>query len=362
MRIALVAPYYPPEVGGVERHVERLATELVDRGHSVDVFCAAGRNQVEKVRGVTVRRSRSVLPGRAYPFAPGLWRELHTRRRSYDVFHAHSYHSVAALAPASLRVRPFVFTPHYHGTGHTAVSRLLHRPYRPFGRVIVSAAARIVCVSTPESRLLEASFPHAAERVTVIPNGVDADSISAASPIAAEGKILLAAGRLEPYKDVDRVIDAAAELPPDWFLVVVGEGSDVARLRQIVAERRLSDKVRFLGVLSEAALFGWLRRADVFVSMSRREALGITPLEATAAGAAIVTSDIPAHRYAATLAEGSNWRFVPSDADGEILAETILAADRAGRAVATVPNWATVAERTEVLYREVVARHQVGHP
>jgi glycosyltransferase involved in cell wall biosynthesis len=355
MRIALISPYYPPKVGGVERHVERLAAELARRGHSVDVFCAAERNQVEEVRGVTVRRFRSIVPGRAYPFAPGVWHELSTRRRSYDVFHAHSYHTLAALAPASIRVRPFVFTPHYHGTGHTALSRLLHRPYRLFGRLIVGAAARIVCVSIPERDLLEASFPHAAERITVIPNGVDADSIIAASPIAAEGKVLLTGGRLEPYKRVDGVIDAVAELPPDWFLVVTGEGSDVPRLRQIVAERRLTDRVRLLGVVSEATLFAWFRRADVFVSMSRREALGITPLEASAAGAAVVTSDIPAHRYAATLAEGSNWRFVPTEAAGEALAEGILAADHAGRAVATVPNWTAVAERTEALYREVIA-------
>jgi len=359
MRIALVAPHYPPEVGGVERHVERLAAELVRRGHGVDVFCAADRNQVEEVRGVTVRRFRSVVPGRAYPVAPGLWPGLQSRRRRYDVFHAHSYHSVAALAPASIRVRPFVFTPHYHGTGHTPMSRLLHRPYRPFGRLVVSAATRIVCVSVPESLLLETSFPHAAERVTVIPNGVDSDSILAASPITAEGKVLLVAGRLEPYKRVEVVIEAGDALPPDWSLVVIGEGSDLPRLRQTV-ERRLSDRVRFLGAVSDATLFAWLRRADVFVSMSGREALGITPLEASAAGAAVVTSEIPAHRYAATLAEGSNWRFVPPDADGETLAETILVADRPGRVVATVPSWTTVAERTEELYGEVVAQHNGG--
>jgi glycosyltransferase involved in cell wall biosynthesis len=356
MRIAIIAPYYPPKVGGVERHVERLGTELARRGHAVDVFCAADRNQVEEVGGVTVHRFRSVVPGRAYPFAPGLWRELHAKRRSYDVFHAHSYHSVAAFAPASIGVQPFVFTPHYIGSDETATGRVLHGLYRPFGRLIVSAASRLVCMSIPERLLLEASFPRVSGRICVIPNGVDAEAILAASPIAADGKVLLAAGRLEPYKRFDRIVDAATELPPEWRLVVIGDGSDVPRLRNIVAERRMSERVRFLGMISEPpTLFAWFRRADVFVSMSPRENFGITPLEASTAGAAVVTSDIPAHRYAATLAEGSNWRFVPLDTDGDALAATILAADGAGRAVATVPSWTDVAERTEALYREVIA-------
>lgn len=361
MRIALVAPHYPPEVGGVERHVERLAAELVRRGHAVDVFCASDRHRVEEMGGVTVRRCRSVAPGRGYPFAPGLWRELQVRRRSYDVFHAHNYHSLAALAPASIRVRPFVFTPHFLGTGLTAMSRLLHRPYRPFGRLIMSAAARVVCVSVPERRLLEASFPRAGERVTVIPNGVDADAILAASPIAAEGKIVVTAGRLEPYKRVDRVVDAASELPVGWRLVVIGDGSDGPRLRRLAAARRLSDKVWFLGVASQPTLFAWLRRADVFVSMSGRECFGITALEASAAGAAVVTSDIPAHRYASTLAEGCNWKFVPTETERDGLAEMILSADHCGRVAATVPSWTAIAERTEEVYREVIAQHNGAH-
>jgi glycosyltransferase involved in cell wall biosynthesis len=225
----------------------------------------------------------------------------------------------------------------------------------------MSAAARVVCVSIPERLLLETSFPHVAERVRVIPNGVDADAILAASPVAAEGKALLTAGRLEPYKRVDRVVDAASELPPEWRLVVIGDGSDVPRLQRIVAERRLSERVSFLGVAREPTLFSWLRRADVFVSMSGRECFGITALEASAAGAAVVTSDIPSHRYAVTLAEGSNWRFVPPDADGEALAGAILDADRRGPAVATVPSWTAVVRQTEELYLEVVAQHNGAH-
>ena len=42
-----------------------------------------------------------------------------------SIVHAHSYHSLAALAAGFSYRGPFVFTPHYHGTGHTGFARSL---------------------------------------------------------------------------------------------------------------------------------------------------------------------------------------------------------------------------------------------
>jgi glycosyltransferase involved in cell wall biosynthesis len=296
-----------------------------------------------------------MTPGRAYRFSPALWSALRARRRAYDVFHGHSYHSLATLAPVTVGARPFVFTPHYHGSGHTRVSSLLHRPYRVVGRAIVESATRVVCVSEPERGLLEADFPFVANRTVVIPNGVDVAQIAAATPMDAAGRILLVAGRLEPYKRIDRVIESLAHLPPEWSLVVIGEGSDASRLRQVAAVHGVASRTRFTGFLEEGALFRWLRRADVVVTLSEREALGITVLEAAAAGAAVVASDIPAHRYAAALADGSAVSLVPPDGGGPLVAEAVSGAVRSSRVVAIVPTWHEVVDQLEAVYLEVAA-------
>ena len=77
LRIALVAPSYAPVVGGVETHVQQLATHLAALGHSVDVL--THRNvrtgaAVEQVDGVTIRRFPVLATSEHYATSPAMAR------------------------------------------------------------------------------------------------------------------------------------------------------------------------------------------------------------------------------------------------------------------------------------------------
>src|ERR671910_394617 len=76
--VAMVTPRFPPDLGGVERHVEEVARRLAPVCR-LTVLCTdrTGRLKATESRdGYTVRRVRAWPAERDYYFAPGIYREL----------------------------------------------------------------------------------------------------------------------------------------------------------------------------------------------------------------------------------------------------------------------------------------------
>jgi glycosyltransferase involved in cell wall biosynthesis len=331
----------------VETHVARLASGLAARGCGIDVLTQAqtpadaGRSRDGDVE---VLRFPRVVRSDHYPIAPGLWRFLRCHRGGYDIVHAHNYHALPSLAAALVDHPGFVFTPHYHGTGHSPIARALHVPYRLPGSAIFRRARRVLCVSHAEAALVRSDFPAAARKTEVIPNGVDLEAIEAAEPFASERHVVLSAGRLETYKRVDVLIEAMRSLDERYELRVLGDGPHAAELRRVRDRLGLEARVTFMGRVTRGELLRWLKTASTFVSLSANEAFGIAAAEGLAAGAGLVVSDIPAHRELAP----SPGALVPLDAAPQAVATAI---ERNGRTSA-----ATVAEGTLLSWDDVAER------
>lgn len=342
MRIGIVSPGYPPTTGGVEVVVARTARALARTGHTVEVLAAERRRDLPAVSdddGVVIRRFRSTRSAN-FPVAPGLWR--HVRESDYDVLHGHGYHTLAALGAtlAAPRTR-FVFSPHYHGTGHSPARAALHVVYRPIGQAGFRRAAAVVCVSEAEAGLVRAHFPFVAGRIHVVPNAVDVTAIRAAAPFPSTVPIVLSVGRLERYKRVDRLIRAFALVRERAELVIIGDGPDRDRL----AELARGNEIRLLGRVSDDELHRWYRSARVVGSLSEHEAFGLTAAEGIVAGSSVVLSDIPAHR------EFGVGELVSTDAtDAEVAAALTRALTGPVPPAVEIPSWDDVAAELVALY------------
>ena len=355
MRISLVSPGFPPQVGGVEAVVGHLAGELCGHGHQVTVYAQRPRRSSYPAQhDYSVRRFADWTNSRRFPVAPGLARALWRDRGLFDVIHAHSFHAVPAMMAASVPGVPLVFTPHFHAVGHTRAASILHLVYDPLATLVFRRADKVTCVSVAESELLLRRYPFVEPRLSIIPLGADIQALLGAEPFDTDRPVVLIAGRLEAYKRVAVAIRAFAALRNDAQLVICGTGPHRQALERLVWELGIVAKVSFRGLVSDTELRRWQRTATSTVSLSAREAFGLVLLEAAVAGSWIVASDIPAHAELANRVGGADARMVVVAPD---VAAVTAALDRqieAGR-LTTLPDprfdWSAVARRFEAVYR-----------
>lgn len=361
MRIALVTPRYPPANGGVEQVVAHLARGLAALGEQVEVLTQAetrGAAGSATVGGVRVRRFAAPVPDRQAQITPRLWAYLACHASRYDVIHAHNYHGLLALAAALAATRPLVFSPHYHGTGHTPVRRLLHVPYRACGRYLFDRAARVLCDSEAEALLVRRHFPSASGRIQVVPPGVAVEDFRCAQPFpSGTRQIILCSGRLEPYKQIDRLIAAMPHLGDRFLLVVIGDGSARTSLEAQTRRLGLSGTIRFVGRVDDVTVRRWLRTAAVYVTLSRHEAYGLSAVEALAAGAQVLASAIPAYREQAHRFGSGRITLLEEPYTPYQVAATIMRlaarAESMRETAPDLPSWERIVAATLAAYRAV---------
>jgi len=246
---------------------------------------------------------------------------------------------------------------------------------RYYGQIFraVEEAERIIAVSeATRSDLLDlAKAP--ADKITVVPEGVDAafsplDAASVARRVAdrfgIDAPFFLFVGTLEPRKNLTRLMRAFAasreRTGPDGPLLVLAGRPGWLADDLGEAARPLGDAVRFLGVVGQEDLIALYNAALALVLVSLYEGFGLPALEAMACGAATLVSD------AGSLPEvvgDAGLQVPPGDTDAIADALCRLWEDEPlrrelgarGRCRAARFDWVSVARRTSAVYREAAA-------
>jgi glycosyltransferase involved in cell wall biosynthesis len=130
----------------------------------------------------------------------------------------------------------------------------------------------------------------------------------------------------EPRYGVDvlaRAFVKVVQSRPGLSLILLGGGSQGARIRKILLNGGVMDRVTFGGQVSQTELPRWYHWADVYISPSHVDGSSVSLMEALACGLPCLVSDIPANQEWVT--EGENgWLFPDGDVDA--LAMKILQA------------------------------------
>ncbi|KAB1977397.1 glycosyltransferase family 4 protein [Streptomyces triticiradicis] len=205
-------------------------------------------------------------------------------------------------------------------------------------------------------------------RVEALPNSVPDPVLP---PADGTAKVIVAAGRLVPVKRYDLLIEAFALIAadcPGWQLRIYGKGEEHDRLRRLVTDLGLYDRVLLMGAvtLMEAE---WVK-GSIAVAASDSEAFGMTIVEAMSCGLPVVSTDCP-HGPGEIIEDGVDGRLVPvgdRDALGAALREAVrddewrLRAGRAARKNARRFAPGPVVTQAERLLTEVVAARRAGRP
>jgi 1,2-diacylglycerol 3-alpha-glucosyltransferase len=364
MKIAHAVAAYYPHIGGVETVAQRLSHGCAEAGDQVTVLThQLDDSPAEEWMGpVRVLRFPLTLTANNYPVSIGLFRHLKGHAADYDLVHAHSYHTLVGQAAVGSRL-PFVFTPHYHGTGHTPFRAMLHQIYRPVGARQFAASDAIICVSEAERGHVVRDFRSANGKIKVIPNGTDRRARVTGPPSdKLNGPLVLIVGRLERYKNVALAIEAFRSLPSAATLVIVGDGPERPTLEHLTRSTEPGWPVQFTGRISDLELDSLLARADVVTSASDHEAFGLIVADGLMAGARVVASDIPAHQEIGQLAGQDAQLTLVDPRNIQLYTAALKAALVKGRASAgavRLPSWAEVVEETRELYANVIKGNMV---
>jgi glycosyltransferase involved in cell wall biosynthesis len=293
MRILHVTPRYYPDIGGVEEHVRNIV-ELLSKTHDVHVFATDPSGKLPKqevTKGVEITRFGSWAPNEAYFLSLSLRKRLKEVSGDFDIVHTHCYSAFPSLFAAQAKAEnKLVFTPHYHGVGHTFFRSLLHKPYKFFGRQIFEKADRVICVSQVESDLVQTHFQGVKEKLSLIPNGVNYEEFRNLERSKGDSKTILFVGRLEKYKGVQHLLRVLPRFDKDVRLEIIGTGPYKPTLLELAKKLSITDRVEFLHDLSRQNLLQKYADADVFVLLSEHEAYGITVAEALCAGTPCVVA------------------------------------------------------------------------
>lgn len=225
-----------------------------------------------------------------------LWRlGLHPVDRvtgAVDVVHATDVPPPHACAPVVLTIHDLC-----------AVDRPDLHPARAVQRQrqALSALAGVALVLTPSQatadRLHQEGVPR--DKILVTPLGLTRELHATDAPRPAsivDSPYFLHVGAATPRKNLAVLLEAMTQLS-DQHLVLAGpSGPDTPRLERMVDELGLAGRVRFLGRVPDEDLRSLYANCRAFCFPTVGEGFGLPVLEAMAAGAAVVASDLPVLR------------------------------------------------------------------
>ncbi len=304
--------YYPPVLGGIEKHLHVLAHLQAAQGLDVTVLVTNPAPFPRGMRTITSserpteegdRRVRIIRAARLFTVASTpislaqAWKQLHLEA---DIVHLHfPYPPGEVVNYLGGKAKATVIT--YHSD--VIRQRVILRLYRPLLWRVLKRADAIIA-SSPGYVESSPFLSRLRERVRVIPLGIDLTPFLGVSRERAkrhrrrllgnrEVPIVLFVGRLRYYKGVDVLLRALAHVP-EAELWIVGTGPQGEEWKQLARTLGLGERVHFLGDVPEGDLPLYYAAADLFVlpSVSRAEALGLVLMEAMASGIPVISTEL----------------------------------------------------------------------
>lgn len=265
---------------GCSIHVQEIVRALTKLGHEVEVF--ASNTEGESPRDLRCLRVHPLpTPERGIPrnlreqqalIANDTLQMMLSEQGPFDmVYERYSLWSFSAMKFAAANNLPAVLEVN---------SPLIEEQAKYRGLVDEGAARRVanlcftnasaICMVSEELRDYVNETPGVADKVRVIPNGVDPARFPSAEPAHYDrGFTVGFVGSLKPWHGLDTLISSFAVLHgkvADSRLLIVGDGPERAAIEQTIQDRGLASAVTLAGVVDRDDIPDWLQRMDVAVA------------------------------------------------------------------------------------------------
>ncbi|MGD0110328.1 MAG: glycosyltransferase family 4 protein [Armatimonadota bacterium] len=368
MKIGMIGVKAVPGIGGIAAYTEEVGSRLVQRGHSVTVYCRPRFLEADHAptyRGMERRVSWGISSQHLDALTHTFSSVLSASRDDFDVLHFHGV-GPAALMPLARGISSAKIVATIHGFewqskkwGMGAKACL-----RATDRVCLNAADALTVVS---AAMLDRYSGRDGQRVAFVPTGVSEPIVRRPHLIRdlglSGGDYVLFLGRLVPEKGCHHLVSAYKQIRTDMRLVVAGAAVHGGRYES--ALRNLADdRVIFTGYVNGDLKHELLSNAYLLAQPSELEGLPVSVLEAMSYGRFVLASDIANNREAM-----GQFGLTFRSGDVEDLQEKLTAclddptlvrsqALDVAKWVLTHRSWDRAVDQIERLYAEVL--HQRG--
>ncbi len=223
------------------------------------------------------------------------------KKNNYDIIHAHLFPAIYWVSLSKKLIRKFssklVVTEH-----NTVNRRRKYKILRIIDKFIYKEFDAVVSVSERTQdeliKWLKIKF-NKRNKFKVIENSVNLNRFKNATPLSKkdlipaideEIKIICMVGNLMEQKDQPTLIKSMLELNPNVHLVLIGNGPRFAKLKNLIYQLGLNERVHLLGARSDVEKI--LKTIDIVVLSSNWEGFGLVAVEGMAAGKPVVASNV----------------------------------------------------------------------
>ena len=320
-KILQINKFYYPWLGGVETVVKDIADSLNGQPDwQIDVLACQprGRRTVENINGATVYRAASYGKLLGMPLSLDFFRLLKKLWSDYDQVIIHHPFPLVYLALPFLPKKPLIIW--YHcDIVRQKISKLPFLPFINYGlrqaKLILTSSQRLIDFSQPLRRFKN--------KCQVVYFGLKLDDYQLSEAIksqaqtirqqyAADNKLVLSVGRLVYYKGFEYLIEAMKD--NNYSLLIIGQGPEEAKLRQLIDRWKLADRVKIIPPVDDTRPY--YAASDLFVlpSSATSEAFGIVQLEAMVYGKPVINTDLPTGVPEVSLDSQTGLTVPPQDA------------------------------------------------
>ncbi len=376
MKIAFIGQKGIPAIsGGVEKHVEKLAVELVRAGHEVVCYVRSPYTPqaLHVYEGVRLIHLPSIRTKHLDAITHTFCASMHALFADYDVIHFQSIgpSTLAFITRIFKRSARTVATFHSRDYFHAKWGLLARWFLRIAERLILFVPERTFVVSETLAEYVRDTY---GKECLVIQNGADVSSTCDASSLSTFGlrpkQYVVSVSRLLAHKGIHYLVKAFMDLedtnrlPNNFKLAIVGTHAGTSEYEEYLKVMAMGrDSIVFLGERSGHELAALFSQAAVFVQPSEDEGLSLALLEAMGYGLPCIVSDIAANMEAIGDAGMS---FENKDVESlkmqlsKLINTNELRTDLGNRAqqrIAMQYSWPAIAHKTIDAYREEITHY-----
>jgi len=312
LNIAFFTDTYLPQINGVSVSVHTLSKELSKNGHNVYVFCPKIKDRDNKDENIIEFISIPFIPYPEHKISMlEVWKaHKYVKKYNIDIIHTHTEFSIGIMGRLTARLLniPLIYT--YHTMYEACIDHVKIKNFEILKPEYARTFSRRFCnfsdyVVAPTKKIHELLNDYGVRKhIKVIPTGINLENFSNVlerdkkqliEKYSLENKTILSyIGRVSLEKRVDVIVRALKELikiDKNYHLIIVGDGPDIDKNKQLANDLNLTDFITFVGRVKPEEVALYYNVSDAYISGSLSETQGLTFLEAMASNTPVLASE-----------------------------------------------------------------------